>query len=134
MSKRKTPTRFTPLLHGPLPITQLEKFGLMLAEGSVAFTIPAQKHALRSHPDSFMSCLPYLAQTVTTPHYVGQSPRHVEAGFELVREVRATGAIVLVAALIKPTRQGTYLVKSTSPIDRFKLENRLRKGHLLSVQ
>ncbi|PWW04125.1 hypothetical protein DFR52_101816 [Hoeflea marina] len=81
-----------------------------------------------------MSCVPYLAQTVTDPTHVGQSPRHAGKGFELVREVNEAGLIVLVAVLIKPTGRGVYMVKSTYPIGSGKLENRLRKGHMIATE
>lgn len=106
----------------------------MLPEGQVSFTIPAQKHAWKSHPDTFLSCLPYLSQTVVDPTHVGQSPKHLNQGFELVRELKAVGLIVLVAVLVKPVAGEFYLVKSTYPIDRDKLERRLRKGHLIATK
>lgn len=81
-----------------------------------------------------MSCVPYLSQAVTDPTHVGQSPKHAGQGFELVREVNQAGLIVLLAVLIKPTGQGIYMVKSTYPIDRDKLANRLRKGHLIRTK
>lgn len=81
-----------------------------------------------------MSCLPFLSETVIRPTHVGQSPRHANDGFELIREVRQTEIILLVAVLIRPTGQGFYLVKSVYPIDRNKLANRLRKGHLIKTQ
>lgn len=81
-----------------------------------------------------MSCAPYLAQTVVDPTHVGQSPKHADGGFELVREVNEAGLIILVAVLIKPTGKGIYLVKSTYPIDSEKLANRIHKGHLVPVQ
>lgn len=126
--------RFKPLILGPLPVHHLRLFGLTLTEGLVTFSIPAQKHALRSHPDSFLSCMPHLAQAVTDPTHVGQSPKHAGQGFELVREISQSGLIVLVAVLIKPTTHGIYVVKSTYPIDRDKLANRLRKGHLIRTK
>ncbi|WP_147412768.1 hypothetical protein [Rhizobium sp. AG855] len=126
--------RFKPLILGELPVQHLRRFGLNLQPGPVGFSIPAQKHAFKSHPDSFMSCLPFLTQTVARPTHVGQSPKHTNDGLELIREVRQLDLILLVALLIRPTRQGVYMVKSTYPIDRNKLENRLRKGHLIETQ
>jgi hypothetical protein len=126
--------RFKPLILGDLPVHHLRRFGLELRPGPVNFSIPAQKHAFKSHPDSFMSCLPFLSEAVTRPTHVGQSPRHANEGFELIREVRQTELILLVAVLIRPTRQGFYLVKSVYPIDSNKLANRLRKGHLIKTQ
>ncbi|WP_146200190.1 hypothetical protein [Ochrobactrum soli] len=129
-----TEQKFRPLTLGQLPVEALKQFGLELTAGHVAFTIPAQKHAFERHPDTYMSCLPFLSQTVTEPTHVGQSPNHTDGGFELVREVTESGLIVLVAVLIKPTKKGIYLVKSTYPIDYNKLGNRVRRGHLISVQ
>ncbi|MDH4412155.1 MAG: hypothetical protein QE484_02530 [Rhizobium sp.] len=126
--------RFKPLILGDLPVHHLNRFGLNLAPGLVSFSIPAQKHALKSHPDSFMSCLPFVSQAVVNPSHVGQSPKHATDGFELIREVRQSELIILVALLIRPSRQGVYLVKSVYPIDQNKLANRLRKGHLIKTQ
>jgi hypothetical protein len=125
LTDSKNIPRFKPLMLGQLPVHHLKTFGLDLGEGSVTFTIPAQQHALKSHPDSFMSCVPYLSQTIVDPTHVGQSPKHVGKGFELVREVNTAGLIILVAVLIKPISRGIYMVKSTYPIDSEKLENRI---------
>lgn len=133
MTKSVIVPEFKPLRLGELPTDRLKKFGLTLAEGIVTFTIPAQKHAFESHPDTFHACLPYLTQTIINPTHVGQSPKHASKGFELVSEVNNAGLIVLVAVLIKPTGRGFYMVKSTYPIDQGKLENRIRKGHLIRV-
>lgn len=81
-----------------------------------------------------MSCLPFVSQAVVSPSYVGQSPKHATEGFELIREVTQSELIILVALLIRPSRQGVYLVKSVYPIDQNKLPNRLRKGHLIKTQ
>ncbi len=123
--------RFKPLILGELPVHQLRRFGLDLNPGRVSFSIPAQKHAFKSHPDTFMSCLPFASQAVVDPSHVGQSPKHAAEGFELIREVRQSKLIILVTVLIRPSRQGVYLVKSVYPIDQNKLANRLRKGHLI---
>ncbi|MDR7028895.1 hypothetical protein [Rhizobium rosettiformans] len=125
--------RFKPLILGELPVHQLRRFGLDLNPGLVSFSIPAQKHAFKSHPDTFMSCLPFVSQAVVDPSHVGQSPKHAAEGFELIREARQSELIILVAVLIRPSRQGVYLVKSVYPIDQNKLANRLRKGHLIKT-
>src|SRR5690606_2410519 len=126
--------QFKPLILGDLPADHLQKFGLECAPGQVAFSIPAQKHAFERHPDTYMSCSLYLAQTVVEPTHVGQSPKHADQGFELVREIDDAGLIILIAVLIKPTKRGIYMVKSTYPIDIGKLENRIRKGHLIPTK
>lgn len=125
--------KFRHLVLGPLPTAALGKAGILLGEGEVHFRIPAQKHAFNRHPDTFMSCVPFLSETVVTPTHVGQSPRHANDGFELVREIKHAGLIVLVSVFIKPSNNGIYGVTSTYPIDRSKLEARLRKGHLVET-
>lgn len=80
-----------------------------------------------------MTCVPFLSETVVDPTHVGQSPHHVNDGIELVREIRQAGLIVLVAVFIKPSNSGVYGVTTTYPIDRNKLEARLRKGRLFEV-
>ena len=124
---------FKPLVLGALPCVQLQKAGLLLAEGDVHFSISAQKHAYRNHPDTYMSCAPFLSETVLNPTHVGQSPHHAENGFEIVREIKEEGLILLVALLLKPTNRGVYQVTSTYPIDANKLDRRVRKNFLFVV-
>lgn len=125
--------KFKPLTLGPLPVEPLRRFGLDVDEGTVHFGIPGQKHAQSRHPSDFALCFPYLPDIVTSPTHVGQSPHHVHDGFELVREVKDGELIILVAALLKPTKYGVHLVTSTYRIDTKKLERRLATGHLIEV-
>ncbi len=125
--------KFKPLTLGPLPVEPLRRFGLDVSEGSVHFGIPGQKHAQRRHPHDFDICFPHLSDTVCAPTHVGQSPHHTDDGFELVREIRDGQLIILVAALLKPTKHGVHLVTSTYRIDSRKLERRLETGHLIEV-
>lgn len=130
--KPQKPT-FKPLVLGPLPTEQLAKASFNLAEGEVHFSIPAQKHAYGRHPDTYMSLVPFLSETVINPTHVGQAPDHHGRGFELVREIQSAGVIVLVAVTLRPTNSGIYHVMSTYPIDRNKLERRVRKRFLTAV-
>jgi hypothetical protein len=125
--------KFKALTLGELPLECLEKAGLKLAAGSVHFSIAAQKHALSHHGDDFYLCEPFLAETVASPTYAGQGPDHKGKGFELVLHTRRRDLIVLVAIHLKPTKAGTYIVKSAYPINSNTLKRRLRKGFLVKV-
>lgn len=117
---------------GDLPASLLEKAGLNLPVRPVRFTIAAQKHAISSHPREFDICLPHLHEIVAAPTYVGQGPEHKNKGFELVLSVKKGRLLILLALHIKPVA-GAYIVKSIYPIERNKLERRLRKGFLVEV-
>ncbi|MFK4810698.1 hypothetical protein ACI3KW_10845 [Devosia sp. ZW T5_3] len=127
------PVKLQPLFLGELPTIQLKQFGLMLPDGQVLMSIPAQKHAIKSHPAEFDLCHPYLSEVVETPSLVGQSPHHVNSGFELVKEIDDQGLIILVAVCIKPTSSGIYMATSTYPISGVTMNNRVKKGHLIFV-
>ncbi|KQZ97783.1 hypothetical protein ASD64_16375 [Mesorhizobium sp. Root157] len=80
-----------------------------------------------------MTCVPFLSDAVQNPSHAGQSPLHKNDGFELVKEVRASGLIVLVSIYLKPSNNGIYFATSTYPLDEKKLTSRLKKGHLFEL-
>lgn len=125
---------FTPLNLGPLPCEILKRcLGLTLADGEVYFSIPAQRHAFDSHPDTYLSTAPFISAAVELPTHVGQAPQHKRSGFELIKEVPHEQLIMLMAVHLTPTNQGVYYVKSVYPIDHNKLSRRLRKGWVIKV-
>nr|WP_255701491.1 PBECR2 nuclease fold domain-containing protein [Afifella sp. H1R] len=99
-----------------------------MPSGPVYLSIPAQQHAFRRHRETFPACLPFLSEIVRSPDYIGQSPHHRESGFELIGEVEDNSLIVLIAIRLQRDGDGRYLVRSFYPIDRNKLDRRLRKG------
>ena len=74
--------------------------------------------------------VPFLSEAVQNPSHAGQSPLHKNDGFELVKEVKASGLIVLVSIFLKPSNNGVYYATSTYPLDARKLVSRIQKGHL----
>ncbi len=120
------------LVLGVLPADRLAVTGLGLEAVPVRFTIAAQKHAIKRHPDEFHLCRPYLERTVKTPTYVGQSPKHEGNGFELVFESEQGDLLILLAVRLKQVG-GAYIVTSVYPINQDKLARRLRKGFLIRV-
>lgn len=94
--------------------------------------IPAQKHALKRHPEDFPKCLPYLQEVVETPSLCGQSPHQLD-GFELIKEIDDQGLIVLVAVKITRSSSGIYIASSTYLIDKNTIDRRVRKGFLIYV-
>lgn len=115
---------------GSLPVSKINAvLGSSLAAADAHFSIRAQSHSLMRHPADFELCRRYVGQIVSTPDYIGQAPGQAD-GFELIGEVPQEGAIILVAIKLRVDRAGRYIVASTYPIDRNKLERRLRKGFI----
>lgn len=123
--------KLTPLVLGTLPTDVLKALGFALPAGDVWFSIGAQKHAIKRHPDDYPLCMPHLGDVVANPTHVGQSPHHSD-GFELVRDTG--GIIVLLGVLFAPGPNGLYIATTTYPLKRDTLERRVRKKHLLGVQ
>lgn len=123
-------TDLTPLDLGPLPVARINAvLGSSLVAANAHFSIRAQSHSLMRHPADFELCRRYIGQIVSTPNYIGQAPGQAH-GFELIGEVPQESAIILVAIELRVDRAGRYIVASTYPIDRNKLERRLRKGFI----
>lgn len=115
---------------GPLPVAKINAvLGASLTAADAHFSIRAQSHSRTRHPADFELCRRYVGQIVATPDYIGQAPGQID-GFELIGEVPQEGAIILVAIKLRVDRAGRYIVASTYPIDRNKLERRLRKGFI----
>lgn len=126
--------KLSPLNLGPLPVDKLKAFGIDADIGDVIFSIAAQRHAIRGHAEEYTLCLPYLERTVQTPTHVGQAPDHKNVGIELIYEHIADKVIVLVAVHLEPREDGTYIVKSAYPINRDKLERRIRKKFIIETK
>ncbi|WP_156382008.1 MULTISPECIES: hypothetical protein [unclassified Aureimonas] len=126
--------KLTPLNLGPLPVDKLKDFGIVAAPGDVIFTVAAQKHAIKGHAQEFALCLRYLDRAVQTPTHVGQAPQHKGVGVELIYEHVMDKVIILVAVHLELTPAGTYIVKSTYPIARDKLERRIRKKFIIAAK
>ncbi|YBV93986.1 hypothetical protein M1D80_04875 (plasmid) [Phyllobacteriaceae bacterium JZ32] len=125
--------KLTPLNLGPLPVEKLKDFGVIAAPGDVVFTVAAQKHAIKGHAEEFALCLRYLDRAVQTPTHVGQAPQHKDVGIELIYEHAVDKVIILVAVHLVQTADGNYIVKSTYPIARDKLERRIRKKFIVAT-
>jgi hypothetical protein len=115
---------------GPLPVAKINGvLGSSLTAADAHFSVRAQSHSLTRHPDDFELCRRYVGQIVSNPDYIGQAPGQND-GFELIGEIPHEQAIILVAIKLRVDRAGRYIVASTYPIDRNKLERRLRKGFI----
>lgn len=115
---------------GPLPVARINGvLGSSLTAADAHFSIRAQSHSLMRHPDDFELCRRYVGQIVSNPDYIGQAPGQND-GFELIGEIPQEQAIILVAIKLRLDKAGRYIVASTYPIDRNKLERRLRKGFI----
>ena len=132
MTKDFPPPNFRPIVLGSLPHSRVgQALNKIITPGDVHFTIPAQKHAFKRHPEDFHTCLPYLSQVICAPTYVGQAPQHAGKGMEAVLQVPSDGINVLVAITLASSNNGGYYVKSTYLVDNNKIYNRLRRGFLI---
>src|SRR5579863_2501889 len=90
-------SRFPALDLGPLPVGLVSRIlQCALAPGMVHFSAANQDHAFERHGDEFLACRPHVAAAIIAPHYIGQSPRHLD-GFEMIREAPNISRHVLVA-------------------------------------
>ncbi len=126
--------KFRPLTLGRLPTELIyATIRLALSDGVVHFSIPAQKHAFQEHPDTFLGYLPFASETVLNPTHVGQAPQHRGESFEVIKAFTEPDLISLVAICLRPSNQGVYTVRSMYPIDRNKLERRIRRRFVVEV-
>jgi len=126
--------KWVELLLGPLPADAInDTLGTELEPGEVVFSIPAQKHALRRHPDDFARCLPHVGGVVTGPLYVGDDFRN-PGKIELVSRLPVLGGGLLVAVALERDNTGRYHVASVYPVSQSKIDTRRRAGTLHNLQ
>jgi hypothetical protein len=113
---------------GKLCVAKINKaLELELVEGEVVFSVGAQVHAERYHPE-FLLCLPYLAGIVTDPLYIGDDLKN--PGIELISRVAAADSMVLIAINIERDSAGRYHVLSFYTVQPEKIESRRQRGFL----
>ena len=106
--------------------------GIEIEPGEVVFSVPAQLHALRNHPDDFPRCLPHTGSVIASPLYAGDDFRN-PGKIELISRIPALGSGLLVVIALKRDANGCYNVASLYPITISKIEGRLSKGFLKRV-
>lgn len=126
--------KLTPINLGWLEVGALIRFGISVLPGQVMFSIAAQKHTMKEHPADYDKCLSLMALAVKSPTHVGRSPDHKDDGFELIYEAATEDYIMLVALKLEQREDGTFAVSSAYPINRDKLERRVRKGFVKKIQ
>ena len=127
--KRRHKTAASPPLDlGPLPVSDINRIlGLQLDAGAVHFSVRAQDHARRRHPNDFDLCRRHVGRIVARPDYIGRGPNQLD-GFELIGDIAQDNVISLVAIKLQRDHSGRYIVANTYLIDRNTLDRRLRKG------
>ncbi len=121
------------ILLGPLPHEEINRtLGLELNPGPVVFTVPAQRHAMKSHPDDFQACLPFVALTVKEPSYAGDDFKN-PGKIELIRRMPDKQGL-LVALVVQPDDKGRYHVASMYPIPQSVIDRRRQAGWLKIVR
>jgi len=119
------------LQFGPFPVEIVEATLSIEAEpGPVVFTVSNQKHALKSHPNDFARCLPYVGSVIANPMYLRDDVRNA-GKIELISRVPALGSGLLVAVEVQQDEQGRYRVASMYPVSQKKIDNRRQAGTLL---
>jgi len=118
------------LILGPLPVDWINRtLGHELEPGDVIFSVRAQRHALKNHPDDYPKCLPHVGSVVQNPHYLGDDLKN-PGKIEMVSRIPALGGGLLVALVIEPDADGRYNVSSCYPVGEKKIENRRQGGYL----
>jgi hypothetical protein len=111
---------------GALPVDDINQaLGLEFEPGEVVFSVPAQKHALKEHPNEFMTCLPFAGLTVRDPTYAGEGFRN-PGKIELIRRVphpMPEREALLVAIATTRDEHGHYPVCSIYPIPQSTLRS-----------
>jgi hypothetical protein len=106
--------------------------GYELDEGAVVFSINAQKHALKRHPNDYWACLPFIANILANPLYLGDDLNNNDR-IEFVGRPPTLGTPILVAIEIKLDGNGCYNICSFYPISQGKVNDRIHKRHLKIV-
>ncbi len=127
MSRRP---KYVDLVLGPLPADVINAtIDMELEAGEVILTKGSQKHAAKSHPKEYATCLPHVASIVAAPLYVGDDT--INPGkIELIGKVAAIGSFMLVAVLVEKDKAGHYRIASFYPVSETKIQNRKEKGTL----
>jgi hypothetical protein len=129
MSNKSPCGRWTTIELGPLPIEAIKLYlGISLAPGLVVFYWHAQKHAFEAENKKHREkiCYPHYVSAICEPTHVGQQPKYVGKGFDIVRAVSDTGPIVLLGIGMTPKKKGIYSVHSAYLLDSDTLERRIR--------
>jgi hypothetical protein len=105
---------------------------LELEPGVIKFSVGAQIHSWRNHPEDFFGCLPHLQSVVSFPLYVGDDFKN-RGKIELINRISALGGGLLVAVCLEKEEDGYYHVASFYPISETKIRNRLENRFLRRI-
>lgn len=115
---------------GQLPIKKIERtLGLELDPGEVVFSVGAQIHAAKKHPEDFASYLPFVGTVVSDPLYLGDDARNPDK-IEFISRLPGQPGGLLVAVEICRDRNGKYNDCSIYTIKQSQIEARRLKGYL----
>lgn len=101
--------------------------------GEVVFSVAAQMHANRRHPQDAAVIIPHLSQVIQDPAYVGDDFRN-PGKIELVRMIPNTdNRFALVAVTVERDAAGVYHVCSSYLISQSEVDKKRSKGILKNV-
>ena len=107
---------------------------LELDPGEVKFSAPAQKHALRRHPNDVPLIVPHLSQIISSPTYLGDDHRN-PGKIEVVGRIPGVAGAALIALTIEKNEiDGYYHVCSSYFITQSELDKKRDKGILKVVK
>ncbi|MDU8911329.1 hypothetical protein [Aestuariicoccus sp. MJ-SS9] len=105
-----------------------------LDPGEVKFSAPAQKHALKRHPNDVPLIVPHLSQILSAPTYLGDDHRN-PGKIEIVGRISGVAGAALVALTVKKDEtDGYYHVCSSYFITQSELDKKRDKGILKIVK
>ena len=127
---RKRHNQHLALALGQLPIKKIERtLGYELDPGEVVFSVGAQIHAAKKHPEDFKSYLAFVGTVIADPLYLGDDMRN-PGKIEFISRLRGQAGGLLVAVEICRDAFGKYNVCSIYTIKQSQIETRRLKGFL----
>lgn len=129
MSDGQKPPKPIEYVFGDLPVLGINKaLGLDLEVAEVVLTANAERH-IRKKPDhEFDACLPYVADTIRDPGYVGDDFKN-PGKIELIRRMPDKRGL-LVAVEMTLNSEGRYSISTFYPLTEKQIQARRNKGFL----
>jgi hypothetical protein len=119
---------------GSLPVDDIySTLGIDVDAGDVIFTVPAQRHALRRHPQDVPVITPHLSGIIESPMYMGDDLRN-PGKIEFVSKIRGHSGGALVAIAVEKNTDGYYHICSAYLISDSEFDKKKSKRILKFVR
>ena len=107
---------------------------LEIEPGEIKFSVPAQKHAFKRHPEDLPRIIPHLSNIISSPTYLGDDFRN-PGKLEIVSRIPGVSGAALIALTIKQNENdGYYHICSCYIISQSELDKKRAKRILKIVK